>query len=92
MEELDKLLERKRLESKYSREATDLIAEVLEPLFDINDVGRCVKLYHGLTRKISDISDPKELFDDEEKAKKTRLFLEQLTALIDQFIKDEGKK
>lgn len=92
MDELEKMLERKRLENKYSKEATDIIAEILEPILDVNDTGRCVKLYHKLTRKIADISDPKVLFGNEEKAKKTRVFLEQLSALIDQFIKDEEKK
>jgi len=92
MDELDKLLERKRLENKYSKEATDMIAEIFEPLLDVNDTGRCVSLYRKVTKKVADISDPKELFDNEEKAKRTRVFLEQLNALIDQFIKDEENK
>lgn len=92
MDELDKMLERKRLENKYSREATDMLAEIMEPLLDVNDTGRCISLYRKVTRKIADISEPRELFDNEEKAKRTKVFLEQLNALIDQFIKDEEKK
>lgn len=92
MDELEKLLESKRLENKYSREATDMLAEIMEPLLDVNDTGRCISLYRKVTRKIADISEPRELFDNEEKAKRTRVFLEQLNALIDQFIKDEEKK
>ena len=74
------------------REATDMLAEIMEPLLDINDTGRCISLYRKVTRKIADISEPKALFNNEEKAKRTRVFLEQLNALIDQFIKDEEKK
>lgn len=92
MDELDKLLERKRLESKASREATDMLAEMFEPLFNANDIGKCVKLYHYLGNKIADIADPKGMFGNEEKAKRTRVFLEQLNALIDQFIKDEERR
>lgn len=87
-EKLEEKIEKLKVEAKARRETQDMITDMFKPLFEAHPSGKILIESTKLERKIQDLTEPCQFFEDEKKVEKVLLFIEQLNALTDQFIKD----
>ena len=92
--ELEDRVEKLKMEAKARREKQDMITDMFRPFLELHPSGKILMESVDLERKIQDLTEPAQFFDDESetedesKAEKTLLFLRQLNALVGQFVKD----